>query len=257
MLALTTLTLNTLDSQPTRLSPLDNSSSECRLVISAGMPRTGSTWMTKMIVHASHNSGYEVRSTYWNYPQHMGWSSDDKRTVKFYEAESKAWEKATTTVFVYKSHEYDPRLLALCSKVAVITSYRCLEDEIVSIVNAGWVPNEPYRIASFIRASLQEFEKWKAHEAFIVFYDTYEGKARSLFPLISSYIGSHLNITTQSTASYNMETEANPAIPSVHLSPSIDFIATRKKLEESTHNGTWCRTNLSSSKQSSRIHHHH
>ena len=213
------------------------------MIIDAGMPRTGSTWIFSMI-HAMTASlpNMRVHSKYWKYPDHMRWAPDDPRRADFEEQERIAWTTPNDTIFVYKSHEYAPELITKCPRVAIITSHRCLENEAASIWDAGWIPmrnNEA--MANFLAQSLRAYESWKTHGPLDVDYATFKAHPDALYGILDSYISYALDISLTASIRLDINKEANPQIPHVD-SDTKNFDATqlRQILDRTAHTGIWC-----------------
>ena len=234
------------------------------MVVNAGMPRSGSTWIKKLTTDILRQvSGFKLHEAYWKFPDHIRMSQDDPRRVNFDEVERRVWEHPNTTIFHYKSHEYDTELLTMCPYVAIITSHRCLEDEIESACNAGWCgrlprPGTSQYIANKWLEYLSWYSHWKQHRALDIDYTIWKQRTRAqnnvessrqlrqLYGMITLYLSSALGILLN--IPYidveEAQQEANPSIP--HNSSGADFstfiASVRERMDSVPHMGLWCRT---------------
>lgn len=114
------------------------------LLLAAGMPRSGSTWLYNALRLLLQRNRYEYRS---------GWLDDVKDAVG-------------TRPLLLKVHDFEPSLVE--RSVAVAYSFRDLRDALASARRKfGRVPS-----LSHARRLVEQFERWTAAADFVVRYET-------------------------------------------------------------------------------------
>ena len=75
------------------------------------------------------------------------------------------------SIVTYKTHEFAFAATELCKRTIVVTSHRCLVDEVHSALGAGWVDTDARKITHLLQQWIVEYAKWKAYGAFDMDYD--------------------------------------------------------------------------------------
>lgn len=117
------------------------------LILVAGMPRTGSTWLYNVVRFAYLGTGRTV----------YGGGVDD------YDPSIKA------DVHVVKLHDFHADLLMASS--IVLSSIRDLRDIAASMVRKGWVRNNPKELRAYLQTAIDtQYRPWVPHSALEVQY---------------------------------------------------------------------------------------
>jgi len=163
----------------------------CRLaIVNAGMPRSGSTLVGKLITEAvsminsvSNSTGRVRGPFYWNHHLRRDFSDsgvgrNDSATAKcaarrayYFKILNLLSSLTNSDTLLIKSHEFDAGLLGICEKVLVVSSVRDLAESAFSKVRLGWnkIPPGISQVEAaevMVNASLQavkEFNCWKRY----------------------------------------------------------------------------------------------
>lgn len=166
--------------KPARYAP------KCKLaIIAAGMPRTGSTLMFKVLKAVLSKlriwKGHGVQLKYWQWHlrdsavPHRGPLEDAAAGTEC----NMRWQLYNSTkvqldalngkhIVLIKSHEFDRELLNLCESSLVFTSVRDVADVAASKIHSGWVRKTPSMtnrdwmavLAGGIKGDLDEHQCW-------------------------------------------------------------------------------------------------
>jgi len=196
---------------------------KCNMIIAAGMPRTGSTWVYTMINAIILAYGKKIAfNSYWKAPERLKYSPE--RTQSFYKRENAAWAKyGLDDFFIYKSHEFKPELVNRCENTLIFTSSRYIDKIALSKLNAGWL-TDPLAAILGTQQDMVTFHKWKAHGAIVYNYDTaIINKTETLLSLEQN-IANKFGILSQPNNQQLIKTLNREANPQIRGSSKWDLI---------------------------------
>ena len=194
----------------------------CHMVIAAGMPRSGSTWIQSMMEHFLSINKLSFGQRYFNNPLHVHLS--EEKSVKWYIRELQLW--ATENIFIYKSHAFEPELLNICDKTLVITSHRTLDQVALSKLNVGWVSNG-LKALNGIHTDYNNYAKWLEVGALDIDYDRAILNKKGTYVYLANKLAQFLDKRTYVRTAPSLHKQANVAIQSTkkwsmqHIMPSI------------------------------------
>lgn len=137
------------------------------LIISAGMHRSGSTWLFNVLINICYNKKVEVYSCFHN-------KYDPTNSSK---------------VHIIKIHKFLPHFLEYNSD-AIILTRRDLRDIAASAVRRKLIDNKTEDIIKYLQKIVKcEFEAWMPHVTLQIPYETMMRKKQNTIKEIATLIG--------------------------------------------------------------------
>lgn len=122
-----------------------------KLILAAGMARTGSTWLYNVLACCHNCAGLTVY----------------RASIEDYQADVEA------DAHIVKLHNYTEAAECLRTRAALVcTMYRDLRDTAASMVRKGWISGEPHELIPYLRQTLaQQYDAWKPFSGLEVTYE--------------------------------------------------------------------------------------
>lgn len=132
------------------------------MVVSAGMPRAGSTMQDRLLRQALAAFGLKPGvAGYWNWHWHAGKLSLAERLGKLHNTSKRLRGLSTDAVVIMKTHEFDPRVLQLCDRSLVFTLHRHPLEMLISAAGEWHRGNMRERKAiDFLARAIHNHECW-------------------------------------------------------------------------------------------------
>eukprot|EP00002_Diphylleia_rotans_P019542 TRINITY_DN3777_c0_g1_i1.p1 TRINITY_DN3777_c0_g1~~TRINITY_DN3777_c0_g1_i1.p1 ORF type:complete len:316 (-),score=42.52 TRINITY_DN3777_c0_g1_i1:225-1172(-) len=197
-------------------------------IISAGIPRSGSTLTTNMLDYIVKQifppPKYQHYSTYWNYHFHMEHqmnASEKQATLQVHEMAMGQVQE--NHIIIAKSHEAQAPLLELCKNTILVTTTRSLCDTVPSAVQAKWFGYEGGWASDFMTQSIAQHECWicqaKNRKNVQIMQTKYSEIVQKPAKMLAQFLSavSELDIPLQTLKEFSfpqiLGQEANPWIP--------------------------------------------
>jgi hypothetical protein len=189
----------------------------CRaMIVLAGMPRTGSTLQGQFVQAALRTFNCPVGATgYWDILAHKG-IGNPLVLEQYYDRLYAKWAQLKSSqCVVSKSHEYESAMTSFCNHTVVITSHRCLDDEVRSAVGIrlGGIVITERSIEDFLKSWIEWYHSWKAYGAIDFDYSTMVSDPNGTVRVLAQYMAMRLNNTT-------LEASTIPSMPPLALASS-------------------------------------